>query len=51
VLTGKELDTARASFTWAMQLSAIAAAALSAVAAATAWRVIPSTSRISASAD
>ncbi len=34
---------ARESFTWAMQLTAVAAAVLLAVAAATAWRVIPLT--------
>lgn len=43
VLTGAPLDAARESFTWAMQITAIAAAVLLAVAAATAWRVIPST--------
>ena len=43
VLAGTELDAARESFTWAMQVTAIAAAVLLAVAAGTAWRVIPST--------
>ncbi|MGY1594958.1 MFS transporter [Geodermatophilus sp. SYSU D00708] len=36
------LAVARESFTWAMQLSAVAAAALLAVAAVTAWVVVPS---------
>ena len=40
---GRPLDLARESFTWAMQVTAVAAAVLLAVAAATAWRVIPST--------
>jgi DHA2 family multidrug resistance protein-like MFS transporter len=39
---GEVLATARASFTWAMQVTSIGAAVLLAVAAATAWRVIPS---------
>jgi len=40
---GGGLDVARESFTGAMQLTAVAAALMLAVAAATAWRVIPST--------
>jgi DHA2 family multidrug resistance protein-like MFS transporter len=40
---GGGLEVARESFTWAMQVTAGAAALLLAVAAATAWRVIPST--------
>jgi MFS transporter, DHA2 family, multidrug resistance protein len=40
---GPALDAARESFTWAMQVTAGTAAVLLAVAAATAWRVIPST--------
>lgn len=40
---GGYLDVARESFTWAMQVTAVAAAVLLAVAAAVAWRVIPST--------
>ena len=39
---GAALDVARESFTWAMQVTAVAAAALLVVAATTAWRVIPS---------
>jgi DHA2 family multidrug resistance protein-like MFS transporter len=46
---GAALDAARESFTWGMQVTAVAAAVLLALAAATAWRVIPSTrSRFSA---
>ena len=40
---GGSLGLARESFTWAMQVTAVVAAVLLAVAAATAWRVIPST--------
>jgi DHA2 family multidrug resistance protein-like MFS transporter len=40
---GGNLDVARESFTWGMQVTAVAAAVLLAVAATTAWRVIPST--------
>ena len=39
---GAALDLARESFTWAMQVTAVAAAVMLALAAATAWRVIPS---------
>ncbi len=39
------LGLARESFTWAMQVTAVVAAVLLAVAAATAWRVIPSSRR------
>jgi DHA2 family multidrug resistance protein-like MFS transporter len=40
---GAALEAARESFTWGMQVTAVAAAVLLAVAAMTAWRVIPST--------
>ena len=43
VLDGRALETAREAFTWGMQVTAVVAAVLLAVAAATAWRVIPST--------
>ena len=43
VLDGRALEAAREAFTWGMQVTAVAAAVLLAVAAATAWRVIPST--------
>ena len=46
---GGALAAARESFTWGMQVTAVTAAVLLALAAATAWRVIPSTrSRVSA---
>lgn len=40
---GAALDVAREAFTWAMQVTAVVAAVMLAVAALTAWRVIPST--------
>ncbi|MGY1726968.1 MFS transporter [Geodermatophilus sp. SYSU D01062] len=40
---GEVLGMARGSFTWAMQVTSIGAAVLLALAAATAWRMIPST--------
>jgi len=40
---GSSLDLTRESFTWGMQVTAVVAAVMLAVAAATAWRVIPST--------
>jgi MFS transporter, DHA2 family, multidrug resistance protein len=43
VLDGDRLAAARESFTWAMQVTSTGAALLLAVAAVTAWRVIPST--------